>query len=261
MIQRTMTRAAVYRYTLVVAIAAALTGCNDMSVSSGPEAFDPAVAIASAPRSEDDMARDAGRKPAEVVAFLGIQPGMQVLDLIAAGGWYTEVLAAVVGESGKVYAQNPKVVLEFRDGANDRALTQRLADARLPNVERLDTEIADLGIAPDSIDAAFSALNLHDVYNTSPDAAKQVLQAVRTVLKPGGILGIVDHAGSDDGNNASLHRMTRAQAIDVISASGFEFVAESDVLANPDDDHSEMVFSPSVRGQTDRFLLKFRKPV
>ncbi len=96
------------------------------------------TALADTTRSEADRNRDAGRKPADVIRFLGIEEGMSVIDLIAASGYYTEVLSLAVGASGTVYAQNPAIVLQFRDGANDKAMTARLAEDRLATVVRLD---------------------------------------------------------------------------------------------------------------------------
>ena len=127
-------------------------------------------------RAAEDRARDSGRKPADVIAFLGIEPGMTVVDLIAAGGYYTEVLSYAVGPEGKVYAQNNAFVLQMRDGINDRTMTARLRGKRLPNVERLDREMTELGLTEGSIDAAVTALNFHDIYNgRGPEAAAAFL--------------------------------------------------------------------------------------
>jgi predicted methyltransferase len=217
--------------------------------------------IAAAERSEADRARDAGRKPAEVIAFLGIEPGMKVLDAIAASGWYSEVLAAAVGPDGKVYAQNPDFVLKFREGANDKALTARLADGRLPNVERVDAELADLPVADGSLDAAFTALNFHDIYDGSgEEAALGFLNRIAKKLKPGGVLGLVDHVGIAGQDNKALHRIEKSLVEAVIKKSALVLEAESDVLANPADDHTQNVFAPGLRGQTDRFVLLLRKP-
>jgi len=213
-----------------------------------------------ATRSDEDRARDAGRKPAEVIAFLGIEPGMTVLDVFAASGWYTEVLSHAVGPAGTVYAQNTEFLLNMRDGANDKALAARLAGDRLPNVRRLDREIDDLGLAPDSIDAAVFALNFHDVYNSAgADAAIGLLASLYEVLKPGGVLGVIDHTGVAGNDNAALHRIEKAKVLEVIAASPFRLDAESDILSNPDDDMSASVFAPEVRGHTNRFLLRLKK--
>jgi predicted methyltransferase len=211
-------------------------------------------------RPEADKARDAGRKPADVVAFLGFGEGMTVLDVIAAGGYYTEVLSIAVGDGGKVYAQNPSVALKLRDGANDKALTERLANDRLPNVVRLDREFADIGLEPESLDGAITALNFHDVYNNGPEAAVGMLQVLKGLLKSGGVLGIIDHAGDPGADNAALHRIEKDKVIEAAKAAGFKIAGDSDLLSNPGDDHTGMVFAPELRGNTDRFLLKLAKP-
>jgi predicted methyltransferase len=211
-------------------------------------------------RAEADKARDAGRKPADVVTFLGFHEGMTVMDVIAAGGYYTEVLSIAVGGGGKVYAQNPAVVLKFRDGANDQALTERLADNRLPNVVRLDREFAEIGLEPESLDGAITALNFHDVYNNDPAAAVGMLEVIKGLLKPGGVLGIIDHAGDAGADNAALHRIEKDKVMEAAKAAGFEIAGDSGLLSNPDDDHTGMVFAPGLRGNTDRLLLKLVKP-
>lgn len=226
---------------------------------AAPPARDFTALLAS--RSAEDLARDEARKPAEVISFLGIEPGMTVLDLLAAGGWYTEVLSLAVGPEGKVYAHNTELTLSFRDGANEKAISARLADNRLPNVERLDRELTDLGLAPGSIDAAMFALNFHDVYNAAgPEATQTVLAALFDVLKPGGMLAIIDHDGAAGADNKSLHRIERAKVIEAVEASPFVVDAESGVLHHPEDDLSLMVFDPAIRGKTHRFVLRLKKP-
>jgi len=231
--------------------------------ASGPasEPADLSSKLAGDTRFEGDSARDAGRRPVEVLGFLGIGPGMAVIDLMAASGWYTEVLSNAVGEDGSVVAQNPEWILAFRERSNDKALNTRMADGRLPNVTRLDIEYADMGADTGSYDAAISALNIHDAYYLgSPEAAAEFLAAVHSVLKPGGVFGIIDHVGNPDGDNNSLHRIDPALTIEMATAAGFAVEGESDLLANPDDDHTQSVFSEGLRGNTDRFLLKLRKP-
>ena len=218
--------------------------------------------LAAGDRAEADKQRDAGRKPAGVIAFLGVEPGMTVLDLIAAGGYYTEVLSLAVGPSGKVYAQNPPFVLQLREGANEKALTERLAGGRLVNVQRLDQDLADVDLAPGSIDVAITALNFHDIYHAEggEEAARGFLARVLELLEPGGVLGLIDHSGAAGNDNAALHRIEEAQVAAAVKQAGFEVVGTSDLLRNPADDRSAQVFDPAIRGQTDRFLLKLRKP-
>lgn len=218
--------------------------------------------LANAPgRSDDDKARDAQRKPDQVLMFLGLRAGDTVLDIWAAGGWYTEVLSIAVGPEGDVYAQNPASVLNFRDGQNEKQISARLADDRLANVERINATVADAAITPESIDFAFTALNFHDVYNRQgKEGAAEFLAAVFDTLKPGGTFGLIDHVGDAGADNTSLHRIEPSLVDEVATEVGFIVEAKSDLLANPDDDHTLRVFDPTLRGNTDRFVLRLRKP-
>lgn len=221
---------------------------------------DLASMLASDSRSAEDRARDAGRKPAEVLNLLGVEPGMAVLDLVAASGWYTEVLSIAVGPDGSVTAQNPAWMLAFQDGGVVAGLDARI-DGGLSNVTRLDSSWAELGAMDARFDVALSALNVHDVYYLeSPEAASEFAAAVFNVLNPGGVFGIIEHAGNTDGDNASLHRIDKNIIVEIVTAAGFVVEQDSDLLANPADDHTQSVFSEGIRGQTDRFLLKLRKP-
>lgn len=220
------------------------------------------TALSATDRAEADRNRDAGRKPAEVVSFLGITPGMTVVDLIAASGYYTEVLSIAVGPMGTVYAQNTAAALQFRDGASDKAMAARLENDRLANVIRWDREFEDLGLEANSIDVALTALNFHDIYNGGgPEAAAGFLTAVYGILVPGGVLGIVDHSGASGADNKALHRIEEDLVVASAEAAGFTVEARSDLLRNADDPRTAGVFDPSVRGHTDRFLLRLKKPV
>lgn len=217
--------------------------------------------LAESSRSDADKARDAGRKPAEVVAFLAITPGMTVLDVVAASGYYTEVLSIAVGPTGQVYAQNNEFVLKIRDGVNDKAMTARLAGSRLPNVKRADADLSEISVSDGSVDVAITALNFHDFYNSRGEqAALDLLTSVYRKLKPGGVFGIIDHVGDPGQDNKALHRIEKRRVLDVIAKTRFSLDAESDVLSNDMDDHTQSVFAAGVRGKTDRFLLRLRKP-
>ena len=212
-------------------------------------------------RSDDDKARDEKRKPDQVLTFLGLRSGDTVLDIWAAGGWYSEVLSIAVGPEGKVYSQNAPSVLQFRDGVYDKALTARLGDARLPNVTRLDEAMVNTSISPASVDFAITALNYHDMYNRNGAvAAAEFLAAVFAVLKPGGTFGIIDHVGDAAADNTALHRIEPSLVKKAATDAGYIIEAESDLLAQPEDDHSKRVFDPTLRGDTDRFVLRLRKP-
>lgn len=244
---------------LGLALALALACATDDAASNAGD--DLSARLASPSRAAEDRARDDGRRPAEGVRFLGVEPGMTVLDLVAAGGYYTEVLSLAVGPTGKVYAQNNAYVLQLRDGANDRAMTSRLANDRLPNVERKDQELRVLDVPPGSVDLALTALNFHDVYNArGPAAAAQFLETVYRLLKPGGVLGLIDHAGGSSADDKQLHRIDENLARKAAAHAGFVVEATSDVLRNPADDRTQGVFAPGLRGYTDRFVMRLRKP-
>ncbi|MDG2333204.1 MAG: SAM-dependent methyltransferase [Myxococcota bacterium] len=240
-----------------------LVGFSPMNaVAEGQNGKGLAESLADGSRAEADRKRDAGRKPADVVVFLELQPGMTVVDLIAGSGYYSEVLSLVVGEKGKVYAQNPPRVLQFRDGANDKAMTSRLEGNRLPNVERLDQDLSEITLEPGTVDVAITALNFHDIYNGSgAEAAQDFFARVLSLLKPGGVLGLIDHSGAAGNDNEKLHRIDEGKVLESAKKAGFEIAGSSDLLRNPADDLSRGVFDPAVRGQTDRFLLKLRKPM
>lgn len=212
-------------------------------------------------RSEEDRARDAARKPAEVLAFFGVEPGDTIVDIWAAGGWYTEVFSEAVGPEGKVYAQNGPGILAFRDGHYGKLLTERLAGGRLGNVIRVDQALAENPVEAGTVDLAFTALNLHDIHNDNGDEGTvEFFRNALAMLKPGGLMGVIEHVGVEGADNRTLHRMIPERARAAATAAGFVIEAESDLLANPEDDHTLGVFDPNVRGKTDRFILKLRKP-
>lgn len=220
-----------------------------------------AAALASANRPAEDKARDADRKPAELLQFFGVKPGMTTVDIIALGGYITEALSVAVGPNGKVYAQNPPVALQLRDGMYAKAITDRLANNRLTNVVRVDGDLpASAQIPAGSVDVAIIAMNYHDVRNQAGEQAVGFLKAVNVMLKPGGVLGVTDHHGNDGADNTQLHRMPKHFLIEDAKAAGFVIEAESDMLAHPADDHTKVVFDPTLRGKTDQFVVRLRKP-
>ena len=148
----------------------------------------------------------------------------------------------------------------FRDGAITAGLVERI-DGGLTNVSALDNEWTELAMMESQFDVALSALNFHDIYYMEgAEAADQFAAAVYAALKPGGVLGVIDHVGNPDGDNANLHRIDRDLAIEILTSGGLVLEEDSDLLANPNDDHTQGVFSEGLRGNTDRFLLILRKP-
>ncbi len=211
-------------------------------------------------RSEADARRDANSKPFEVLAFMGVEPGWHVIDFFSGNGYYSEVLSHVVGPEGKVYLHNNQAYMGFAD-----KLSERVADNRLPNVEVYVREVEDFDLRSNSLDMAILVMTYHDVYFTQQGwtvTADPLFNTIRRILKPGGVLAIVDHHAAANTGNAhaqNLHRIDAAFARDDIAGRGFEFVGETDILENPDDDLSVTVFDPAVRGKTSRFVYKFIK--
>ncbi len=250
---------------------AGTAGCGDADEAGGPpdpesEAPDPiALALAAPARPPSDRERDGGRRPDAVLAYFGIEPGMTVLDLFSGGGYYTEIVSRIVGPTGRVLAHNNDAYLRYAA----EEIAARYAEGRLGNVTRLDMPVADLSLEPGSVDVALLILAYHDIYFRPGDGSWPVidgpgmLSLVYDALKPGGVLGVVDHAGNADITLAEidrLHRIDEARVIREIEAAGFEPAGSSDVLRNPEDDHLRPMYDPQIRGRTDRFVLRFHKP-
>lgn len=216
-------------------------------------------------RDPHDLLRDAARKPAEVLAFLGVEAGMSVLDVYAAGGYYTFILSKAVGPSGTVYAQNTERGLSFQEGrlpiSQGEAFEAKTSRGNLQNVVHKISPLDTLDIPAQSLDVILMTQFLHDSYNASPERSVTILRRLRGMLKPGGILGITDHAGVEGQANRHMHRMQLTQAIEVADQAGYSVVGSSDLLHNPSDDHTRHVFHPSLERNTDRFLLKLQKPL
>lgn len=225
--------------------------CSSTSAALDTAALESALANPGRPAA--DKERDASRQAPAVLNFLGLEAGMTVIDLIAIGGWYTEVLSYAVGDSGKVYMQNnPSPFVErSMDEINERL-------DRLSNVELLLGPVSD--VPAGSVDFVMTAQNLHDVHNADAAAAQGLLGQVATALKPGGILAVIDHEGSPGADNATLHRIAFDEAVKALLQSGdFALVGSSEILDNPNDDHSVGPFDPSLGRNTDRFILKLVK--
>jgi predicted methyltransferase len=210
-------------------------------------------ALADSSRPQADRDRDADRKPAQLMTFLGVERGMTALDMIAGGGYLTEVFSVAVGADGKVLMQNPA-------GMGGR-VGDRLANNRLANVVKVEGNLPNPAVPAGSVDVAITSMNFHDIYNRGGAAAGEAfMKSVYDALKPGGVFGVVDHAGNEGAENSKLHRVAKKQAIDTAKAVGFLLEAESDILANPADDRSTPVSDSNVRGKTDKFTLRLRKP-
>jgi len=211
-------------------------------------------------RPSEDLGKDIDRKPMDVLGFFGVTQGMTVLDLMAGPGYFTELLSAAVGNEGKVYSHNEVMALRMRDGAIQKAIDRRLATNRLPNTLAWDKDITALGL-DEQVDMVTLIWNLHDLYIFGGEQhVLLTLASVMQALKPGGILGIVDHVGRADYDNGSLHRIDPRVASDLLLKSGFIIEQSSGILSNPDDNHSLHVFDAQIRGKTDQFIIRAMKP-
>ena len=210
--------------------------------------------------------RDEIRKPVQVIEFLGIEPGMKVLDIYAADGYYSYILSHAVGDSGIVYAQNPATGSNVEDIRQMYSLADSLDEtiARVPleNVTHLREGFFELSIEAASLDAIMLVQILHDFYNDSDDNggvyAVALLAQLKSLLKPGGIIGMIDHHGDPEADNERLHRMEKQEAIELAEGLGLVLTGDSELLRNSVDRRRRPVFDPMLGRNTDRFLLKLQ---
>lgn len=217
------------------------------------------AAIADPGRPAADVKRDADRKPAEMLAFAGVKPGQKIADMVAGGGYFTRIFAKAVGPNGRVYALTPN---EW--GAEEADPAKALAaDAAYGNIIASPNPLGGWSV-PEKLDIFWTSQNYHDLENPDPKVDVAAFnKAVYAALKPGGVYIVLDHhaaAGSGLRDTNTLHRIDAATVKAEVTAAGFKYVGESKVLANPADDRSKKVFDPSIRGHTDQFIYKFRKP-
>lgn len=209
------------------------------------------------PARAADAEDDARRQIVEIMAFSKVKPGDTVLELVPGSGYWSRVFSGIVGPGGKVYLAVPTPMEKYSEE------TKALPDA-LANTELL-MQPADALSAPTPVDVVFTAQNYHDYPNEfmGPTDPAVLNKAVFDMLKPGGLYVVIDHvaeAGSGMRDTGTLHRIDPAVVRQQVEAAGFEYRAESDVLRNEADDHTLKVFDPSVRGHTDQFVYRFRKP-
>ena len=212
-------------------------------------------------RLESNSNRDALRKPAEIIKFMSVQPGMTVLDVIAIGGYYTEILAGVVGDDGRVISH----VFAASGRDPDDAFSAHIRNSEhLKNVVPIYADFTDLELKENTLDQIFLIQNFHDLYFERFDIDVDAKLAMfRSALKPGGTLAVVDHVAADDAPSTtgnSIHRISPVFTKTTLEAAGFVLEAESDVLLNDTDDPGKMVFDPAVRGKTSRFVHRYRNP-
>lgn len=239
-----------------------LTPCE-----GGGGALDMAIAesLASKDRIEADRSRDPMRRPDQVLEFFEIRPGMTVLDLFSGSGYYTEIVSRVVGDDGKVVAQNNQAYLDFEKAR----IEVRYANGRLTNVERITAEADDLKLPDNTFDAALAMLTWHDFYYQDEENGWSAIDEsllVRNLckaLKQGAILGITDHVAAAGSNpevtGKDLHRVDPQRIRNDFENSCFEFVGEINILRNPQDALDQPMYAEGVRGRTDRIVYKYRR--
>ena len=254
------------RHLKIVAVALTLSTALAPAIAA-PSAPTIAAAVSASDRSAANVKMDAGRKPAEVMQFLGLKPGMHALDLFGGYAYWSEIMAPVVGPKGHDTVWEPTQFYSDKTKASFEAFA-----AKHPNVSIVTSPFEDPAAALPKNYADFVILNdnYHDTYwqnakykipQMDPNA---FLKAVYASMKPGAVIGVIDHiANPNNDTRATVEKLHRIDP-NVVKAdfkrAGFVFVKSGDMLRNPSDDHSLLVFDPKVRGKTDRFVFEFRKP-
>lgn len=234
-----------------IAASIALLGTAPLLGGSTGKGF--AVLLSSAERPDADKARDADRKPAQLLAFAGIKSGSVVSELAPGGGYYSRVLSLAVGPKGHVYTVSNKPSAAVLEWARTHRNTTELSGQGMAT------------LAPVPVDVVFTSLNYHDFKNVKDgdsDVAIRLNKAAYAALKPGGVYLINDHeaaVGAGSGVTSRLHRIESAQVIREVLAAGFELDARGDMLRHADDDHSKHE-KDVARGKTDQMVLRFVKP-
>jgi predicted methyltransferase len=222
------------------------------------------AAVADSARPDEDKQRDADRKPGETLAFAGVKPGEQVVELAAGGGYFTRLLSAAVGPKGRVtvIVSPPKPDAAPGAPVPGAAVKAIAADPHYANVQISVQRVAELSM-PEKAQLVWTTQNYHDFHNIPDVDIATINKAVFAALKPGGTFFVLDHAaeaGSGARDTNTLHRIDKATVIKEVEAAGFRLKGESGILANKDDPHTAKVFDPAIRGHTDQFILKFTKP-
>lgn len=247
---------------LAAAVAAALSGCATLE-GGATSKVSPALAaaVAEPSRPEADRTRDADRKPAELMAFAGIKAGDKVGDMLPGGGYFTRLFSKAVGPKGTVYALAPA---RAPNAPNDpaAAVNAIAADKNYANVKVATLDMAKPATS-EPLDVMWTSLNYHDLHNRQGADLAAFNKMVFNSLKPGGVYIVIDHAaekGSGKSATSSLHRIDPDFVKAEVQAAGFKLEAESTLLANPADNHKSVNRETGIRGKTDQFVFKFRKP-
>ena len=245
------------------ALAAVLLSCATLPACAEPADVATAVAAPDRPKAMKDL--DPSRKPAEVLRFLGLERGARALDVFGSGGYYALIMVRAVGPKGSVDAW------EAANFVNDKTRsTWAGLQSEMPNLKLLVSPAAAIELPENSYDFVMFNLNYHDLYWESAEYKfprmdpKPFVQELYRSMKPGAVLGVIDHAANPGGRTRdvaqTLHRIDPATVRADFEAAGFVFEAESPVLRNPKDNRKINVFDPAVRFKTDQIVYRFRKP-
>jgi predicted methyltransferase len=246
------------RHLMIASSLALVAGLSSLTAHAAEVPSNVSAAVSDPARPAEDKARDADRKPAESVAFAGVKEGDQVVDFLPGTGYFTRIFSKAVGPKGHVLALLPAGVPEkFTLGAKAIAADK----TNYPNVTEAEEMVSQLPAG--SVDLFWTAQNYHDLKNQPGADTAAFDKAVFTALKPGGVFLVIDHSaptGSGVSDTNTLHRIEQKVVEDEVTSAGFKLEGTSDLLKNPNDPKTAKVFDPSIRGKTDQFVLKFRKP-
>jgi len=253
------------RFTKSIALSLVLMSAPLCQAAAAKAPAGISAAVASQSRKADNVKLDESRKPAQVLEFLGLRPGMSVLDLFGANAYWAEIIAPVVGAKGHVTVWEPTQFYK-----PDTKTAFEAFEAKNPNTSIVVSPFEAPSLAKNSADLVMLNLNYHDTYWQSekygipriePDA---FLKAVYAAMKPGAVIGVIDHVASPNSDTRAtvekVHRIDPNVVKADFKRAGFVLAGSSDLLRNPADDHSLLVFDPKVRGKTDRVIFKFKKP-
>jgi predicted methyltransferase len=246
----------------LITVVALMSGANASDNASKSSVA--TMAVADSSRPDSDTTRDADRKPAETLVFAGIKAGDKVADYVADAGYFTRLFASVVGSKGHVYAVEPTGFFKYQSFVKGIAELQGYAVTH-PNVT-VTTAAALEGLKfPEKLDLFWISQNYHDLHDKfmGPVDTAAFNKGVYDALKPGGFYVVLDHSaapGAAADVTETLHRIESSTVRQEVEAAGFKFDSESSILANPADPRTAKVFDQTIRGHTDQFILKFRKP-
>jgi predicted methyltransferase len=238
-----------------IALCTALLGGYVMEGQAASASEQLAAAVADKARPDADRARDADRKPAEVLALTGIHGGARVAEMLPGGGYFTRIFSKVVGPQGVVYAWVPAPAGGRDAGAAIRALS---ADPNYSNIKVANMDPA--APLPEKVDLVWTSLNYHDMRGRPNADLAPTNKMVFDALKPGGLYVVIDHAANKgDAGAAGLHRVDAELVKQDVTSVGFKLLQESDLLRHAADDRTKRAHEIE-RGKTDQFVLLFQKP-